>query len=196
MPAWFGPPRWTLGGVVPLTHVLARTESVAVCISGVTAYPEGFGFDVVALATETDEDFDPFFFGMHRRRGGGGGVPPELLRLGIEFADGQKATNLGGMPFGQDRPAGPVLHPGGGGGGGGDRWEQRMWAWPLPPAGALAFVCEWPARSIPVTRWEFDAGAIREAAARATVVFPDEHLPSWPPSDDDDDRPAAFGVIR
>ncbi len=25
----------------------------------------------------------------------------------------------------------------------------RWWAWPLPPAGPLEFVCEWPALGIP-----------------------------------------------
>jgi hypothetical protein len=71
---------------------------------------------------------------------------------------------------------GPVLHPRGGGGGGG-QWHQDQWVWPLPPPGSLAFVCEWPAVGIEITRTEVDAQAILDASARAQVIFDQSHLP-------------------
>jgi hypothetical protein len=177
-PPWVGPPRGTLPGVVATELLLAQTEKVAVYIGRMAAYPSGFEFDVVTIAAPQEEEadlLDPMLFGPHRHRAAGRGsdAASEMLRIGVQFADGRKATNLGGFHQGSGPPRGPVLR-GGGGGGGGGRWNQSMWVWPLPPPGPLAFVCEWPAANIPVTRHELDARAILDAAARARVVFPDE----------------------
>jgi hypothetical protein len=46
--------------------------------------------------------------------------------------------------------------------------------WPLPPAGPLAFVCEWPGRGIAESRMEPDARLILEAAGRAVTLWPDD----------------------
>lgn len=48
-----------------------------------------------------------------------------------------------------------------------NRSEQDYVVWPLPPAGPLAFVCEWPANDIPVTRVEIDGTAILRAGEEA-----------------------------
>src|SRR5438045_3665658 len=85
-------------------------------------------------------------------------IPPEMLRLGIQFANGSKATNTAGVNHDPDTPAGPVMHAGGGGGGGGN-WRQTQWVCPLPPPGPVVFVCEWPAMEIPISRSELDAQA-------------------------------------
>ena len=46
-------------------------------------------------------------------------IPEEMLRFGVEFADGRRATNTcgGGFAPPDTEPAGPLLNPGGGGGG-------------------------------------------------------------------------------
>jgi len=44
--------------------------------------------------------------------------------------------------------------------------------WPAPP-GPLAFVVEWPARGIPESRVEIDAGLVLKAARRAVPIWPD-----------------------
>lgn len=93
-----------------------------------------------------------------------------MLRFGIEFADGQRASNVGGRGHSQGEPAGPVLW-GMGGGGGGGRWHQDFWVWPLPPAGPLSFVCEWPAAGIALTRVEIDGQLLIDAAGRAREMF-------------------------
>jgi hypothetical protein len=79
--------------------------------------------------------------------------PSELLLYGVEFADGRKASNLGGM-FGGSVVAvaateEPELDPDkdislvpGGGHGGRRHSRQELWIWPLPPPGPVAFVCE------------------------------------------------------
>jgi hypothetical protein len=178
-PPWLGAPNGTLPGVVALELVLARTDRYAVCVSRLGAYPTGFEFDLLSLAAPGDpdsEELDPMLFGpgRHRSRVRRGQLDDEFLRIGVQFADGRKATNVPGpRGFGGDEPDGPVLH-GGGGGGGGGHWRQSEWVWPLPPPGRLAFVCEWPAARIPETRHEIDAQLILDAAQRAQVIFPDD----------------------
>jgi hypothetical protein len=183
MPAWLGAPRGTLPGVVPLERVLARTGKAAVCVTRIGAYSTGFEVDLVTMSRTEDDEFDPLLFGHPRWRRGAQreGLPPEMLRFGVQYADGGKATNVGGYQPHDPAvaPAGPVIVPGGGGGGGGS-WHQSLWVWPLPPPGSLLLVCEWPAAGIPLTRCEVDAALIIDAAARAQVLFSDEHLPEPP----------------
>ena len=113
----------------------------------------------------------------------GGQLSEEFLRFGVEFADGRKATNVGMRlpPEGAstllvsakssgDKPASRVLWQRGGGGNG-TRYSQTFWLWPLPPQGPLAFVCEWPAEEVEVSRAEIDATPILEAAARALIFW-------------------------
>ncbi len=178
-PPWVAAPNGILPGVVAMELVLARNDRYAVCISRLGAYPTGFEFDLLSLAAPGDpdsEELDPMLFGpgRHRGRRHSGQLADEFLRIGVQFADGAKATNIpGARHFGGDEPDGPVLH-GGGGGGGGGRWRQSEWVWPLPPPGPLAFVCEWPATGIPETRKEIDAQLILDAVARAQVIFDDD----------------------
>jgi hypothetical protein len=185
MPPWLGPPRGTLPAVVPLERVLAGTEKVAVCVTRFAAYPTGFEFDIVTMSADEDPALDPLLFRapLHLHRGSGtAGIPPEMLRIGVQFADGSKATNTDGFHGAEGPPSGPVMHSGGGSGGGGN-WHQTFWVWPLPPPGPLVLACEWPALDIPLTRCGIDAEAILDAATRAQVVFSDAHLPERPPDD-------------
>jgi hypothetical protein len=182
-PEWFGPPRHVLGASVPLRVVLARSDEVAIAILDVTAYTNGFELKLVRRSRrrsygDFDDDFEldhPMMWRRQRAMLEAGELPPELFRFGIEFSDGSKATTLGSHPFEHepdDEPKGPLLMDRGGGGGGGD-WDHRYWVWPLPPEGPLAFVCEWPAKGISLTRHEIDAKLIRDAAAQAEVLWED-----------------------
>jgi len=170
-PPWFGAPSGTLPGVVAVERILAQTDDVAVCVTRVAGHPTQH---------------------YRGRRGAADGIPPEVLRIGVQFSDGSKATNTGGFRHDRHPPAGPVMHPRGGGGGGG-RWSHTLWVWPLPPPGPLTLVCEWPAMGIAVTRSELDAKPILDAAARAQVIFSDDHLPEPP---DVDDGPSPAAVVR
>jgi hypothetical protein len=173
VPEWLGPPDNVLGVVVPLPRMLARTADVALALRGVTAYPTGAEFGVLLLLR--DPVADPFdWLPFHPRRHGGE-LPPEVLRLGAQYADGAKATSLGMSFFPRDpdeRPAGPVLTPRGGGGGG-RRWDVSFWLWPLPAADPFALVVEWPARGIELARAEIEVAPLLDAAGRAEELWPD-----------------------
>jgi hypothetical protein len=117
-------------------------------------------------------DLDPFDY---RPRQMGGELPPEMLRLGTEYAHGRKSTNTNPRwpEFDEDEEdeSSPTMieH---GGGGGGREWRQSFWCWPLPLPGPLQLVCEWPSMEIPLTRHEIDAQLILDAAERAQEIFP------------------------
>lgn len=174
-PIWFQPPRGVLPCAVPLAEIIARNETVAIGIAGALAYNTGFELQfIVALAGKAAGWLDPFDY-HHRLDPDEGELSPELLRLGIEYADGRKAMNtnprwpeLDEDDADESSPT-MVEH----GGGGDEReWRQFFWCWPLPPAGPLQLVCEWPSMEIPLTRHEIDAQPILDAAARTQVVFP------------------------
>lgn len=177
-PWWHGPPLGMLPGTVAIDRIVAKTDDVAVCVTGFQAYSTGFFFDLVTIsAYPGDRELDPLFFEAGRLAQVGE-TSPSKLKFGVQFADGSKATNIAIAPT--MSPTGPVMHIGGGGGGGG-RWRQETWISPLPPAGPLVLVCEWPAAGIALTTLEVDARLILEGAQRAQVVFSHEHLPEWPP---------------
>lgn len=180
-PAWHGPPDDVIGQAAGEGFVLARTDALALAVFGITAFPTGFAFSLAIVVRRADDpDLDPDLdldMAMHRywrgrRRGSEPGLPDDLLRFGVEFEDGRKATNLGrGWAEAEDEtPQGPILMPRGGGGGG-RSYRTGWWLWPLPPGENLTFVCEWPAHGIGLTTHQADAGAIREAADRARPIW-------------------------
>jgi hypothetical protein len=165
-PVW-DKPEDALGVLAGDDFLLARNADTAVAVTGLTAFPTGFQFEISVVLREPDRTFTMHRF-AHRDATDG-----TFLRLGLQFADGTVATNLGHNPLAfadTAEPTGPLLleH---GGGGGGRRYDQKYWVWPLPPAGSLTFVCAWPARDIPESRHEVDADRIREAAGRARYVW-------------------------
>ncbi len=166
-PEWDQPDSY-LGREVPIQFLLARSAMAIVAVRHVMAYPNGFAFQI-SFRSLPGQVFDMHGFHGPQSRND----PDEIVRFGIEFADGSKVTNLDIMGIGgptDHRPKGPVLE-GGGGGGGDSRYDLNYWVWPLPPAGPIAFVCEWPAYGLSLTRYEIDSTPIRAAAAQST---------SWP----------------
>lgn len=182
-PPWLGAPGDWLPGVVPVELVVARSEKAAVYLSRLAAYPVGCSLTVEAVTRER-QDTTAFELMYSRRRGHETELPDELLRLGVQFADGRKATSLGGIwdgstavAFGvddEDRDPAKEISLITGGGGGSDRHStQELWLWPLPPPGPVTFVCEWPAMDIHEASVEVDAESMRAAADRAERIWPE-----------------------
>jgi len=183
-PEWWAAPEDFVAGVVPVEIVLATSNEAAVFITRIAAYPAGFEFDAELLTRKPARiGRGDFFELMHDPDRPEGEIPPELVRLGIGFADGRRASSLGEllggssvatMAAGDEDPPDPdkdVLMTPGGGGGGPRRSTQSYWVWPLPPPGKLTFACEWPAFGIEETTMEIDADVIREAAERARSAW-------------------------
>jgi len=171
-PVWLGPADNVLGTPFPLTLLLVRTESVAIQLQHGLAFPTGFEFSlhIVWRRERRGRDGDPIHRWMMNRHGGDP-LAREVLRFGVEFADGRKATVFDRRPFQvEGTPEGPVLMQRGGGGGD-RRYDVRFWVWPLPPTGPFAFVAEWPSEGVDLTRVEVESGPILEAASTAEELW-------------------------
>ena len=160
------PPQAELPGIVPIqTLTIGRTGRAAVAVTGLSAFAEGFEVFVTARI---------------RRDGPGGdlGAAPDpgtarrSFRFGLLLSDGSKVIGEHRGPAHDTQPPGPVLRAFMSGGGMGT-YFSRWWAWPLPPAGPLEFVCEWPAIGVAETRAVIDAQLILDAAARSTRLWPE-----------------------
>ena len=131
-PPWTGRPQGPPPGAAVSELLLARSEQAAVYVEYVDAYPEGFELGIHAstsvayhaLGRDGDRSA-PDVFGRHWLTAGERRdvLPPELLRIGVQFADGRTATNIGG----HDRPVGgPVMWP--------LSWRAQRWRGePLSP---------------------------------------------------------------
>lgn len=173
-PEWLGPAENVLPAPFPLWLVLARTDQLALAVHDGLAYTNGFAFTISLRRRRGRErpGDDPIHL-WHTVRGGD--IPPEALRLGIQLSDGSKATVFDGHRWlrSAEQPEGPVLIQRGGSGGL-HSWELAFWVWPLPPPGPVAFVCEWPAEGVELTRAEIEATTIRDAAASAELLWPSD----------------------
>jgi hypothetical protein len=174
-----GPPRAEMPGVVPIERVVAKTDEVAIYLSGFWIYSTGFEVQVRVLTRDEECELEPFSFEHDEYASRECEIHPGKLRIGFEFADGSKVTNTGGdysdewvqEPW----PTSPKMCSTKGRGGdpfyNGAITASGLWVWPLPPEGGLVFVCEWPAAEIPLTRVELDAASLLEASRRAQAAF-------------------------
>jgi hypothetical protein len=172
-----------LPGVAPVALLLARTDDTVVALTDVRGYPNGFVFLLRLRWGLVADPYEqpPWPFPMLGSPSPlhGDPFPDELLRFGVQFADGRRVTNMDGYPYVPEGlpPDQPVLVEGGGLGGEGGclgrgaSWDLDQAVQPLPPPGPLAFVCAWPSRGIPETRVEIDAGLVLDAAAAAVPYF-------------------------
>ena len=156
-------PNAEIPGIVPTqTLMIGRTDQVAVAVTGLSAYAEGFEFFVTARTrppgTAGDRESRP-----------DRGMIRGSFRLGLLLSDGRKV--FGDYAYNTE-PTGPVLRAYLTGGRLHSHFS-RWWAWPLPPAGPLEFVCEWSALGIPETRAVIDAQLILDAAGQSTLLWPE-----------------------
>jgi hypothetical protein len=173
-PEWLAPPDDVVPAAFPLQLVLARGDEVAILVHGGLAYPTGFGFSFALRRRRGGQDENDPIHAWHEVAREGA-IPAEALRFGIQFADGGKATVFDHARLfrSRERPPGPALVQRGGTGSG-RGWDLEFWVWPLPPEGPVAFVCEWPLYQLELRRQVIDAAVIREAAAKARRLWPQE----------------------
>ncbi len=163
-------------GSVPAEVVLIHTEQVAVAVGSVRAYPNGFEFTLHTRLRSEDETgpggAGPLERHGHRR---GTQAPEDVLRLGVMYADGRRAATTGGhLRPDDDADAGRLVLLENGGGGSARRWDGDFWVYPLPPDGPVTFVASWLEQRVAETRAELDGAAIRKAARRAVILWPEE----------------------
>jgi hypothetical protein len=177
-PPWLGPPEDELGVALPQTLVLGRSDTGVVALSHVLAFADGATFHFHSLARGLPRrQLNQLFHEQHVFEPGE--EPGEgFLRIGVELADGERASNLAGRAWRrgeEDDPAGPVFTPTSGGGGSGGPTQVSFawayWLWPLPPPGPLRISCEWPVVGIELSTAEIDASSIVAASGRASRLW-------------------------
>ena len=177
-PQWSNPPRLVFPGVLPVTQVVASSEQGVVALIEIRAFEAGCVLDIDACVVAPTDPADRLrmttisnFMSRSMTQ-----LPDELLRFGVEFADGTKATTVDRAAswYLRDRetePEGPVLRSAGSRGGHSDPgWvamHEPLWLWPLPPRERFDLVVEWPVAGIGLTRFGLDGDAIVEAATQA-----------------------------
>ena len=165
----WNPPEAEFPGIVAMdTLHFDRSEQAAVAIIGIVAYARGFEFSLARRIRPgtpgLDEDPTPE---MRRRRHG----EPEEFLISVQFSDGRQAVS--GIPRGDSEPTGPILQSRGGGGTSHSQLFQ-WWVWPLPLAGPLEFICQWPVYGIGQTRVGIDGQLILDAARRSVQLWPED----------------------
>ena len=175
-PAWMRSDA-VIPGSVAAEVVLIRTGQVAVAVGSVRAYPNGFEFTLQTRLRHEDEDGPLVGDPLERHGRWRGQVPGDVLRLGVLYADGRRAATTGGRWPGEDSDPERLVLVQGGGGGSARRWDGDFWVHPLPPEGPGPFVASWLRPGVSEASAELDGAAIREAAARAVILWPEEPEP-------------------
>jgi hypothetical protein len=184
---WSGPPPLETGAVLAVERMVARSANVVMRVPVIRSFRTGCMIDVEVVSrqgTLSDDDWWDLHLSVHRGlfvSPGGNQLPDKLLRLGVRYADGTKATTIEQhrrqAPAPADPPTGPLLSwsPGSSGMHGRELGFSGfgLWLWPLPPAETFEFAVEWPSGGIELTIAELDGAAIVAAAGRSGYYWPD-----------------------
>jgi hypothetical protein len=180
---------------VGVAALLGRTEDAAVGITQLEAFSTGFRFNVAVRVRRLPAKLAHgglfMLISGHGRHGAE--VPPEdRLLLGVEYANGDRASSLEDMRFpgdGTDDDGRRLILSHQSGGGDDLTVDQSYWVSPLPPEGPVTFVLSWSGFGMPESRTEVDGALIRAAAARSVRLWPEQ--PGFePPEPPPPPRPA------
>lgn len=186
-PPWSGPPALETGAVLAVEQTVARSPNVVLRVPTIRVFRSGCMLDVEVVSRQgglSEDDWWDLRTSLHgagRGLRGGAPLPRKLLRLGVRYADGRKATTieqwLRRTQASDDPPTGPLLSwwPGSSGMHRREVGFSRfgLWLWPLPPAEAFEFAVEWPFGGIALTTIELDGRAIVAAANRSASYWPE-----------------------
>lgn len=182
-PKWWQAPEDELPALLPVAELLAVTDHVAIALVGIAVHSEGVLLRIERRLRRNGLPLNEWnelcgVFMEHMSFGGRFDVT-DRLRFGVVLADGEKLLADASPFFGG---IDPMVEPEGhtlsrrqqGGGGGGSTYSSadQLWLWPLPPAGPIELVLQWPALSIDETHVTLDASTVTELAARARSYWP------------------------
>jgi hypothetical protein len=190
------PPENELPASPGLSALLGRTDDAAVGITGVEAFSTGFRFTLaIRLRRPRPELAHGGLFALVSAHAHPGReIPPEdRLLLGVEYADGRRASTLENMrmmgPAAEVDDTQLVLVQNGSRGGEGSV-DQTYWVTPLPPDGPVTVVLAWASFGMPESRTVLDGGAIKSAAAHSNTLWPPQP-PMEPPQPQPPARPSS-----
>lgn len=176
-PPWL-PQQNELGLCIPLNRILARSDRGVIAVRSAIVQSNGTSFDLVAAVRGLRQHDAARLFHEQHMQDPTEGLPDGFVRVGFELADGSTASNIAHSlrHFAPDNePDRPILIQHGGGGSQGSRGQVVMqpnyWLWPLPPAGPLKLVVEWPLAEIPLTETVLDGTAIRDASKASSPLW-------------------------
>jgi hypothetical protein len=161
---WVTSLRNTLPGVAPVALLLVRGPDVVVAISTVRCFPAGIELTLTVHARHPGPDLFDQVSGFN--------TSEDHLHWTVTYPDG--ATAVAGPVVGNVAPETPVLvplHTSGSAGESEAEVTATFWLSPLPPAGALRFVCSWPGRDVPPVTTTLDTWPLLEAAGRAAPLW-------------------------
>lgn len=144
---------------VPLHLVLARTETIAVWLTGAHVYSTCVTFTAEARVRSSDRLLGMYGFGKPEA----GNTPPMLL--GFEDSEGVRATNLPGRRTGLSAN---------GGGGNGSTGRVGLILRPVPPPGPLTVHFAWPHFGIAETEHVLAGAHFAEAAEYVVALWDQE----------------------
>ena len=157
------PPDNEVPVVLPQNVLLARTDDVAVALLGLQVSSTGVSFHLTVRVRASalrrlDHTLNELVWD-HGVRGG-------RFLMGVEFADGRRASNV------PDASSEGIVFHSGGGGGGDTAIDQSWWLSPLPPEGPLTVVVRCPEAGLAETSTVLDGAAIRRAADDVLTLWP------------------------
>jgi hypothetical protein len=100
-PPWSGPPPEEAGAVLAVERTVARSANVAVRVPTIRAFRSGCMLDVEVVSRQGTLSEDDWWdlrssaYGHFHRSQPGAALPAKLLRMGVRYADGTKATTIG-----------------------------------------------------------------------------------------------------
>jgi hypothetical protein len=180
---WWTAPADEIPVLHPVSQTIAVTPHVAIALIGTHVYSDGVEFRVERRLRRGDlryrewQELNNVFIAY-----GHDGVPNNgRLRYGVRLSDGERVVDGSAFLRGNDPSTPPEVHvlTRGGGGGSGDTHaysaSDELWLWPLPPAGPLEVVVQWPAMDIPETSVSLDATPFAGLAQHAAApLWPDQ----------------------
>jgi hypothetical protein len=172
---WRSPPEDELPILVAVSEVLAVGDLVAIVVVGVRVFSTGVEILIERRARRGNRSEREWQLAQQEFHGFVERGNPGRLRYGVALGDGQRLVADDRFLEPVEPDGGHRLTPTGGGGNGSDRVytaEDRYWLWPLPPAGPLEIVAQWPAQGLPESRVVLDGTALREVAARVGTLWP------------------------